>query len=311
MALALALCVPGRACGFDLQGHRGARGLAPENTLFGFHRALAEGVSTLELDVGVTRDRIAVIHHDNALNPNLTRDQSGTWIVAPVPIRDLTVHQLRRFDVGRMRPGSEYAARNPLQMARDGQVVPTLADLFHMVRAQGNRTIRFNIETKTSPLAPAATVTPEQMLDAIRREVKRYAMQGRVSLQSFDWRTLALAQNQHPALPTIYLSVRQPWLDNIDPRWNNGMRLADHGSIPRMVKAAGGSAWSPFHADLVATDVAEARALGLKVIPWTVNLPSEMERMLDFRVDGLITDRPDLARRLLEKHGIAVRASPD
>ena len=310
IALALLVFAPDLAQGFDLQGHRGARGLAPENTLIGFQRALAEGVSTLELDIGITRDNVVVIHHDNALNPNLTRDESGTWIAAPIPIRSLTLSELRRFDVGRMRPGSEFAARYPAQQARDGQAVPTLGDLFRMVRSQGNSAVRFNIETKISPLAPMATAHPEQMVDAIGRELRRHAMHGRVSLQSFDWRTLALAQKLRPALPTVYLSVRQPWLDNIDPRWNNGMRLADHGSIARMVKAAGGVAWSPFHADLGAAEVAEAQALGLKVIPWTVNLPAEMERMLDLKVDGLITDRPDLARRLLEERRIEIRASP-
>lgn len=310
MALALAICAPNLAQGFDLQGHRGARGLAPENTLIGFQRALAEGVSTLELDIGVTRDDIAVIHHDSALNPNLTRDASGMWIATPIPIRSLTLRELQRFDVGRMRPGSDYAAHHPAQLARDGQTVPTLTDLFHMVRALGNLTVRFNIETKISPLAPSATANPEQMVDAIRREIMRHAMHDRVSLQSFDWRTLALAQKQRPPLPTVYLSVRQPWLDNIDPRWNNGMRQADHGSIARMVKAAGGHTWSPFHGDLGAAEVAEAQALGLKVIPWTVNLRSEMERMQDLKVDGLITDRPDLARRLLEERRIEIRANP-
>ena len=310
IALALAMCAPNLARGFDLQGHRGARGLAPENTLIGFQRALAEGVSTLELDIGVTRDAVAVIHHDNALNPNLARDESGAWIAAPIPISSLSLRELRGFDVGRMRPGSDYAARYPAQQAHDGQTVPALADLFRMVRAQGNLTVRFNIETKVSPLAPAATANPKKMVDAIGREVRRHAMHGRVSLQSFDWRTLALAQRQRPALQTVYLSVRAPWLDNIDPRWNDGMRLADHGSIPRMVKAAGGVAWSPFHADLGAAEVAEAQALGLKVIPWTVNLPADMERMLDLKVDGLITDRPDQARRLLQERRIEIRANP-
>ncbi len=309
IAIALTLCTPDWARGFDLQGHRGARGLAPENTLIGFQRALAEGVTTLELDIGITRDDVAVIHHDSALNPNLTRDHRGMWIATPIPIQSLTLRELQRFDVGRMWPGSDYAARHPAQQARDGQTVPTPGDLFRMIRSQGNLTVRFNIETKISPLAPSATASPEQMVDAIRREVRRHAMHGRVSLQSFDWRTLALAQRQHPPLPTVYLSVRAPWLDNIDPRWNDGMRLADHGSIPRMVKAAGGVAWSPFHADLGAAEVAEAQALGLKVIPWTVNLPADMERMLDLKVDGLITDRPDQARRLLQERRIEVRAN--
>jgi len=155
IALAFVLSAASIARGFDLQGHRGARGLAPENTLIGFHRALAEGVSTLELDIGVTRDGIAVIHHDNALNPNLTRGENGTWIATPIPIRSLDLRELRRFDVGRMQPGSAYAARYPQQQAHDGQTVPTLDELFRMIRARGDDTVRFNIETKISLAAVA------------------------------------------------------------------------------------------------------------------------------------------------------------
>jgi glycerophosphoryl diester phosphodiesterase len=99
---------------FDLQGHRGARGLAPENTLAGFARALSLGVTTLELDTGVTADGIVVVTHDPELNPDLTRDARGRFLDAPgPPIAQLTYEQLRAYDVGRLRPGAAYAARFP------------------------------------------------------------------------------------------------------------------------------------------------------------------------------------------------------
>ena len=107
---------------FDLQGHRGARGHAPENTLPGFERALAIGVDTLELDVGVTRDGVVVIHHDRRLNPDLARGPDGNWVAAPAPHDSFSrpIRELQRYDVGRLRPGSEYAQRFPHQKPVDG-----------------------------------------------------------------------------------------------------------------------------------------------------------------------------------------------
>jgi glycerophosphoryl diester phosphodiesterase len=287
----------------DVQGHRGARGLVPENTLAGFRRAVAEGVSTLELDVGVTRDGVAVIHHDDALNAALARDRSGRWIDVPRLIAGLSHRELGEFDVGRLRPESAYAARHPAQVARDGETVPSLASLFAMLDSLDARRSRFNIETKLSPLTPERTASPQAMVEAILKVVDLHRMRERVSLQSFDWRTLALLRAQAPDIPRIHLTVRRPWLDNVDPRWNAGLKLEHHGSVPRLVKAAGGDAWSPFHGDLTAAEMEESRTLGLKVIVWTVNSPADIERMLNLGVDGLITDYPDLARRLIEGRG--------
>ena len=114
----------------ELQGHRGARGLLPENTLPSFARALEIGVDTLELDVGVTRDGVVVIHHDRRLNPDIARGPDGQWVSAPTPtIFSLLYEELQRYDVGRIRPGSEYARRFPHQTPIDGTRIPRLAQL--------------------------------------------------------------------------------------------------------------------------------------------------------------------------------------
>src|SRR5690606_26290919 len=108
-----------------------------------------------------------------------------------------------------------------------------------------------------------------------------------------------------PTIPTAYLTS-----GNVrDPAWTAGMRLADHGSVPRMVKAAGGRTWSPAAGTLSATLVKEAQALGLRVVPWTVNEPADMERILDWGVDGLITDYPDRLRAVLQRRGLPLPAS--
>jgi len=290
----------------DLQGHRGARGLAPENTLAGFRRAMAEGVATLELDIGLTRDGVAVVHHDDALNPAIARDASGGWLDTPRLLSSLSLGELAAFDVGRLRPDSAYASRYPRQEAHDGERIPTLEALLALAGTGGAPTLRLNIETKVSPLTPNRTAAPEAMVEAVLQAAERHGMRQRISLQSFDWRTLAVMRRLAPDVPTVYLTVRQSWLDNIDPRWNAGLKLADHGSIPRMIKAAGGSAWSPYFGDLTPTDLAEARSLGLKVIVWTVNAPDDIDRMLAMGVDGLITDYPDLARRIIQSRGLTV-----
>ena len=303
---------------FDIQGHRGARGLAPENTLEGFAAALSIGVSTLELDTGITRDGVVIIAHDTRLNPDVARGPDGRWLNPPThAIHELSFHELQRYDVGRLRPGSDYSRRFPQQRRMDRVRIPTLASLFELVRRSGNAQVRFNIETKLSPIAPAETASPEAFVAALLAVIREQGMEARVTVQSFDWRTLRLVQQQAPAIETSYLSAQQSWTDNIlmerdaakPSPWTAGIAWADHGSVPKMVKAAGGAVWSPYFAELTPQSVKEAQALGLKVLPWTVNETADMERMIGLGVDGMISDYPDRLRDILQTRGLALPAA--
>ncbi len=114
---------------FDLQGHRGARGLYPENTLPGFEAALELGVTTLEMDLAVTRDGVVVVHHDRRLDPLRTRGPDGAWLGAPTPaIAELSHAELAAYDIGRARPGGKGAKRFPGQKGLDGVAIPTLGE---------------------------------------------------------------------------------------------------------------------------------------------------------------------------------------
>jgi glycerophosphoryl diester phosphodiesterase len=266
---------------FDLQGHRGARGHAPENTLPGFERALAMGVDTLELDVGVTRDGVVVIHHDRRLNPDLARGPDGNWIAAPGPtIHSLTYGELQRYDVGRIRPGSEYARQFAHQKPLDGTGIPRLADLFALVKASA---VRFNIETKLSPEAPDETLPPEPFARALLAEVRKARLERRTTIQSFDSRTLAVVQREAPGIATAYLT--------------SGKKGE---AIPRMVHEAKGAIWSPNWRDVDAQALVVARELRVRVIPWTVNEPADIARILDMKVDGIISDYPDRVQQALK-----------
>lgn len=310
-ALALAIG-PDMASTFDLQGHRGARGLAPENTLAAFAKALAIGVTTLETDLAATKDGIIVLSHDPVLNPDLVRGPNGQWLDAPGPaIMSLTLAELQRFDVGRIKPSTKYAQQFSTQEALDGARIPTLLELFELARASG-KAPRFNIETKLSPDKPAETLEPEAFARLVVDAVRSQGMAQRTTIQSFDWRTLIAAKRIAPEIETVCLTApstlrdgsqanaaRQPsaWLAGLDP--------ADHGgSVPRLAKAAGCGTWSPRFADLTADLVAEAHGLGLKVTPWTVNSGDDMARAIDMKVDGLITDYPDRAREVMAANGL-------
>lgn len=312
--LSVALCALAFSCAagaFDLQGHRGARGLAPENTLPAFERALALGVDTLELDVGVTADGVVVVAHDPYLNPQITRDAAGQWLPGPRGplLKSLTYAQLQAYDVGRINADSSYGKTFSGQEARDGTRIPTLAQVFELVKAR-RANVRFNIETKINPNQPDDTVAAEAMTQALLKVVREAGMLQRVAIQSFDWRTLQLVQKLEPSIPTVYLTNEAMSSGNNvrDGSWNAGLRLADHGSVPKMVKAAGGAVWSPNLGAVTEERVKEAQALGLKVIPWTVNNPADMDRLLGWGVDGIISDYPDRLREVMAKRGMPLPA---
>jgi glycerophosphoryl diester phosphodiesterase len=282
----------------DVQGHRGARGLLPENTLPAFSRALEIGVTTLELDCGLTRDGVVVVSHDTALNPEIVRDTRGCWLEGAGPaIWHMTFDEVRRYDVGRLKPGSPYANRFPRQQSVDGTPIPALAELFALVRRAGNTSVRFNIETKLSPLEPGVTAAPEVFVHALLEAIAAADAASRVSIQSFDWRTLQIVQSEAPAIETVYLTAQHVPPHNVSSAaavspWSAGFRFSD--SIPRVVAAAGGSAWSPPYQELTHAALAEAHALGLRVIAWTVNEDDDMRRLIEWGIDGIISDYPDL-----------------
>lgn len=310
---ALAIALPASA--FDRQGHRGARGLAPENTMAGFRLALEIGVDTLETDLGVTADDVIVLAHDPRLNPALVRVPDGRWIDPPgTPLRAMRLADVQRLDVGRLRPDSDYARQWPQQRPVDGERMPALAELLALARAQPRR-IALNLETKITPASGDEVIDPEGFARLLVRQLRDAGLTDRVTVQSFDWRTLLAVRRLAPEIPTSCLTIETPSFDTVRPGpdgaspWHAGLRAADHGgSLPRLVAAAGCTTWSMFRRNLTEPLLREARSLGLKVLPWTVNDPEEMRRLVRWGVDGLITDYPDRLNAVLAEAGIALPA---
>jgi glycerophosphoryl diester phosphodiesterase len=260
----------------DVQGHRGARGYLPENTLPSFARALELGVTTLELDVAVTRDDVVVIHHDRDLNPDIARAPDGQWVPRAVPIRSLTYADLQRYDVGRLRPGSDYARRFPEQQALDGTRIPRLADLFSLA---SNPRVRFNIEPKMDASALDETLPAEEFARALIAEARKAGVQDRTTVQAFHWQVLKAVEREAPEMPTVYCTEGA-------------------ASNCERVHAAGGRIWSPDYQTLTVKKLEAARRSQMKVTVWTVNEPADIERMIAIGVDGIASDYPD---RVLEQ----------
>jgi glycerophosphoryl diester phosphodiesterase len=289
---------------FDLQGHRGARGLFPENTLEGFRTALGVGLDTFELDVGLTADGVVVVHHDPAPHPDIARDPDGAWLKAPAPkLRDLPYADLARYDIGRLRPGSGYAARYPAQRPHDGARIPRLADVLAI-----DPTVRFNIEMKTDPRHPDRSADPVALAEAVLQAVDAAGVLDRVMVESFDWRGPRHLRRIRPDLRLAWLTSAETVSDAA--QWWDGPHPSDFGgSVPRAVaaEAAGRTTpdiWAPEQVDLTADTVRQAHACGLGVVPWTVNQPARMRQLIAWGVDGLITDRPDLGRVVLRQVGL-------
>jgi len=299
---------------FDLEAHRGGRALLPENTLPAFANALTMGVDTLELDVGITADGEVIVSHERGLNPDLARDRNGGYIAAPgMPFIKLRLEDVRTYDVGQIRPDSSYAKQFPDQRAMRGTRIPTLGELFALVRKSGNTRVRFNIETKIDPNHPDEALDPQAFVARLLGLIEAEGFSDRVMIQSFDWRTLGLVQQQAPKIPTVYLTLQRGSAPTIAldkaTSWTAGFSPADHGgSLPRTIKAAGGAIWSPYFGDVTEALITEAHTLGLRVVVWTVNKRDDMARMIELGVDGIISDRPDLLRQVAGEKGIALPA---
>jgi glycerophosphoryl diester phosphodiesterase len=308
----LFLFTHGEVMAFDIEAHRGGRALRPENTLASFANALSMGVDTLELDIGVTQDGALVVSHERGLNPDLARDATGTYVAPPgIPFVRLKLAEVKKYDVGQIKPGSAYAAQFPDQLIVPGTPIPTLSEVFALVRKSGNDKVRLNIETKIDPNHPDESPDPERFVALLLDLLGREKFEDRVMVQSFDWRTLLLVQQRAPGIPTVYLTLqkgREPTV-SLDKatEWTAGFNPAGHGgSLPRTIADAGGAIWSPYVGDVTPALVAESHGLGLKVVVWTVNKEDDIIRLIDMGVDGLISDRPDVLREVAGKKGIAL-----
>ncbi len=292
----------------ELQGHRGARGIAPENTLAGFARTLEIGVDGIEFDLGMSADGEIVICHDLRLKPEIFRDSHGKWIDEPGPVvNELTLDELKKFDAGRLKPGSDYAARYPDQLPVDGERIPTLREFVELANTLGYRDFTYNIEVKVEPDHANLTTLPEPFAIALVEEMHRLDIADRSVVQSFWWDLPSAVSRIDDSIPTSCLSSEQPWGDNIlrdrQSPWTRRNVADFDGSVAAMAADAGATVWAPYFAEIDAQIITQAQSMGLRVITWTVNDKSDMTRLMQWGVDGIISDYPDRLREVAAEQG--------
>jgi len=288
-------------------GHRGAAGLAPENTLSAFTKTLYLGVDAIELDVQLSADKILVVSHDFTLKPEIARTSDGEWIDmwTGLALKNLSLAEIKTYDVGRLKPQTAYARRYPDQTPVDGERIPALREVIALFKSHPQVKTQLWIEIKTSPEMPKVSGQPEVVADAVVDVLQKTTFTHRVRILSFDWRSLQRIQKIAPVIPTVYLSHIGSRLNNIKPGqagpspWTAGIDVDDYdGSIPAAIKAAGGHFWAPNYKYVTPENIREAHELGLSVFVWTPDRKRDMERLKKMGVDGIITNRPDILKSL-------------
>lgn len=306
---------------FDLEAHRGGRDVRPENTLYSYAYAIELGATSIECDMQLTKDGQIVMSHNPILNSDITRDENGNYIENnKYDIRLMTVDELKKFDVGVMDPncGEYYDLHGKTQFTYDAKI-PTLEELMQLIQSYGDKNIVLNIETKSYPDPASAgyknNADPKKFVEIFNNIVKKYDMEDRVVLQSFDWQTLIEMKKLNPNISTSALWQEQPsWgrdseslrrYEKKKSSWLGGLDIKDYQGNPvKAAHAIGADIISPYYTEISKQDVDEAHSLGMKVVPWTVNNEKDMNMLLDMGIDGIISDKPWLLKQVLEKRNI-------
>lgn len=270
---------------FDLQGHRGARGLLPENTIPSFLKAIDYGVDTIEFDVVVTKDRELLISHEPWFHHHISTKPDGTPVTEEEQLEfnifEMTHEETQEFDVG-TRGHINFPNQEPMEVTK-----PLMIDAIRAIESytdeSGSPPVAYNIETKSNPdqygeFYPYPDEFAELLYNEIKKLNEEFDLINRINIQSFDPATLIAFRELNPDIAQAMLvSSDEPVQTYLD----------ELGYTPEI--------WSPNYQLLTPETINQVHELGMIVIPWTINTVDEMRRQLEMGVDGIITDYPDSA----------------
>lgn len=267
---------------FDKQGHRGCRGLMPENTIPAMITALGLGVTTLELDVVVTKDKQLVVSHEPFFNHEIATKPNGELVTEAeeksLNIYQMTYAEVKKFDVG-MRPHPRFPQQKKVKAYK-----PLLRELFdsvaHYMLKASRLPPQFNIETKCLPVGDGVYhPRPDEFVELLMKEIRMNMLENSVVIQSFDFRTLQYLHLHYPQIKTAML------IEDFDKRGIE-KQVAALGFVPTV--------YSPAYSLVNETLIKYCHERKIKIIPWTVNSKEEIERLKKMGVDGIISDYPNL-----------------
>jgi glycerophosphoryl diester phosphodiesterase len=293
---------PAQAPAFDLQAHRGGRGETTEESLRAFAKSLELGVSTLELDIVITKDGQPLVWHDPTIDAEKCTDTGPGFAGDPAyPYVGKLVHELTLVQIETLDCGRRLAEFPNAEVVR-GNRIATLPQVFALADAY-RAGVRYNIETKVEADHPGASAEPQEFVDVILAAVRAAGKVDRVEIQSFDWRTLPMVHQAEPSIPLVALYDEETWVP--DSPWLAGINAALVGDPMIGALMVGANIVSPRYALVTGKPhVDHAHSLGLKIIPWTVNDADAMREQIGYGVDGIITDFPTLLRSVLAELGM-------
>ena len=294
-----------------IYGHRGARGDLPENTLESFKYLFKNNINAYETDILISKDLIPVITHDFRLDPSFTKDNEGNWITDEnIIIFDLSYDELLKFDVGSLNKLSRYGRRFVNQKTLENQKIPKLSELLNLSSKNISENLLINLEIKSTPDEENLTPTPEEMVKLVMQEVNKSTLQNKIIVSSFDWRTLTEMKKLYPEISRAYLTFQQQagikiknTIYNRSP-WMSYMPFFENHELPKIIKSQGGEAWHPYHKDITKKLVDISHQEDLPVNVWTVNEENDMLKMIEYGVDGIMTDYPLRLKELCDKENI-------
>lgn len=288
-------------------GHRGARGILPENSIIGFDFALSTGVDLLEFDVLLTADDVPVITHNHELHGSGVRGPDGEFLKGDLPrVRSLRMEDVLGFDIGRLDGASDYGRRFPDQAQMDGIRVPRLSELLTLVSQPKYANACLMLELKSDPDFALDPVARKRIVSVVCDEVRAAGLTDRTLLHSFDWALLAECRRQAPDMPVSFLTQLHESKDDVgeDSSLPVAPDLHQPGiSVPDEVSKVGGALWCPHFSEITANELARARELDLCVAVWTVNELTDINAMIDLGVDAIVTDYPGRVQRQLSDRG--------
>ena len=295
-----------------IYGHRGARGDIVENSVEGFKYTFGLGIKAIEFDVLISKDNTPVLFHDYTLNVNMVKDSSGNWIDnSDLKINNLTYDEISKYNIESLKPGSGYADRFKNQKSAKGAKIPKLIDLFELATEEQNKDVFLNLEVKSNPTLKEVTPEPKDMVESILKDIKKYNLEDRIVVTSFDWRILYELKKQNSSVLRGFLTLQQnlgstkkniyensPWMEK-------QFSLEDLFLLPNIIKSLEGHVWSVFYRDVTKQNIELAHKHGLAVNVWTVNREQDIIRMIEYGVDGIITDYPKKVQEICKAKNIS------
>ena len=282
-----------------IYGHRGARGEIIENSIEGFEHTFALGIKAIEFDVLISKDKIPTLFHDFHLTPSMIKDETGNWLNdSKLRIFEKSYDELSKYNIVSFDPESKYGKRFDQQKSVKNVKIPKLSDLFELVSKEENKDVFLNLEIKSTPVRTGLNPSLIETVSLILKDIDEYELEDRMIVSSFDWRILYELKKQNSKILRGFITLQQslstkgknifedsPWMGKKFPS-------EDLFLLPKIIKSLEGHVWSAFYKDVTKQNIDLAHELGLAVNVWTVNRERDILRMIEYGVDGIITDYP-------------------